>query len=163
MQINTNFETGGLALVALFSLSNALFAQASQVTFGSGNHDTSLPIEATSDNLVLNQELGTAVFQGNVVIVQGGLKISGPSIEVFYDEETKLIVRVIANERAKITMDQDTAEANTTNYDALKGVIIMEGDVVISQETNHIFTDYLKAFPHSSVAQLEGRVRIEQK
>ena len=59
-----------LLLTALFSvlLSTQVMAQGASVAFGTISQDTSLPVEVTSDELSVDQETGTAIFTGNVVI-----------------------------------------------------------------------------------------------
>jgi lipopolysaccharide export system protein LptA len=50
--------------------------------------DPSAPVEVTADNLNVDQDTGSAVFSGNVVIGQGDLRLSAPSVQVSYAAET---------------------------------------------------------------------------
>ena len=50
----------------------AASAQQADVRFGGMQQDTSAPVEVTADALSVNQTDGTALYTGNVVIIQGG-------------------------------------------------------------------------------------------
>ena len=62
-------------------------AQGAQVAFGNTEQNSSLPVEVTADNLNVNQENGTAIFTGNVLIGQGEMRLSAPRVLVVYKQD----------------------------------------------------------------------------
>ena len=75
-----------LLLSALFAVlvSTSAMAQGASVAFGTIAQDTSLPVEVSSDELSVDQQTGTAVFTGNVVIGQGDMRLSAQRVMVVY-------------------------------------------------------------------------------
>ena len=61
-------------LLALSSLASGSAAQGTSVAFGTMRQDTDAPVEVTSDQLSVDQDSGTAIFTGDVLI---GLASSG--------------------------------------------------------------------------------------
>ncbi|WP_420353074.1 LptA/OstA family protein [Paenirhodobacter sp.] len=78
-------------ILALFVLLAAP-ALAQQVAFGGLKADAKAPVEVTADSLNINQADGTAVFSGNVLVVQGGMRMQAAAIRVGYalDDRTKI-------------------------------------------------------------------------
>lgn len=70
---------------ALIALVFAVPATAqTNINLGGIAADPSAPVEVTADNLNVDQDTGSAVFSGNVVIGQGDLRLSAPSVQVTY-------------------------------------------------------------------------------
>ena len=72
----------------------ATVAHGFEVAFGSLKQDTNQPVEVDADSLQVSQDNGSAVFSGNVLISQGGMRLSAPQVRVFYNEETSGISRL---------------------------------------------------------------------
>ena len=64
-----------LAVVLLLSPAFAL-AQGTDVALGIGAFDADEPVEVTADSLSVDQASGLAVFDGNVLVVQGDVRMS---------------------------------------------------------------------------------------
>lgn len=62
----------GLALGLLGAIATA---QEMGVTFGGLKADTSLPVEVKADTLAVDQASGLASFTGNVLVVQGAMRL----------------------------------------------------------------------------------------
>ena len=62
-----------LAIIVLSVL--PVIAVAQQTAFGSGNVDPDAPVEVESDELQVSEADGTAEFLGNVVIIQGDMRL----------------------------------------------------------------------------------------
>jgi len=71
---------GVLAGLVLACLPLMLDAQGARVAFGSTEQDRSQPVEVTSDSLNVNQNDNTAVFEGDVVIAQGAMRLAAPRV-----------------------------------------------------------------------------------
>ena len=68
------------ALILLLVVPGISTAQGFEVAFGSLQQDTDQPVEVTADSLSLNQNDGTAVFKGNVLIIQGAMRMTAPEV-----------------------------------------------------------------------------------
>jgi len=83
--------------IAIFLLAMGLPAQSqTQVGFGGTPHDSSAPIEVVSDSLEVDDTNGNAIFRGNVIAVQGDLRISAAEIHVLYQTNAETAVKTIS-------------------------------------------------------------------
>lgn len=149
----------------VFALTAPVFsyAQGFQIAFGSLEQDTDQPVEITADSLSLNQSDGTAQFVGNVLIVQGTMRMTSPLVTVFYNEETSGISRLEAEKRVLLVKDGDAVEADHADYNVDEGVVVMTGDVLLTQGTNTMSSNRMTADLENGTAQLDGRVKTIMK
>lgn len=150
-----------IAIIALLAtlLSTPGFAQGALVAFGDVNQDTTQPVEVEADNLAINQADGTAVFTGNVVIVQGEMQLSAAKVKVFYHEVTKRIERLHATGGVTVVSGEDAAEGEEANYNIDTGEIVMTGDVLLVQGNNALSAAHMTIDTKAGTAQMEGRVK----
>ncbi|MFY9240867.1 MAG: LptA/OstA family protein [Roseovarius sp.] len=134
-------------------------AQGTQVAFGTVAQDSSLPVEVTSDNLNVNQNDGTAVFTGNVVIGQGEMRLAAPRVLVVYLEDQSGIERLQATGGVTLVSGPDAAEAAQANYNVQTGMIEMQGDVLLVQGTSAITADTMYVDTAAGTARMNGRVK----
>lgn len=121
--------------------------------------DTGLPVEISADSLQIDREAGTAQFSGNVVVGQGDLKLSAGSVAVTFSEESREIVRIRAEGGVTVVTETEAAEAQSADYALADGVLILSGDVLLSQDGSAIAADRMVIDLDTGTAQLEGRVR----
>ena len=143
-----------LALVPTLSL-----AQGAQIAFGGVKQDTSQPVEVTSDNLAVDQNSGTAVFTGNVLIGQGQMRLSAPRVQVFYDESGGRIARLLATGGVTLVSGDDAAEAERADYNVDSGQIEMTGKVLLVQKGTALTADRMSVDTASGTARMQGRVK----
>ncbi len=154
-----------MSLPRLFALIGALFfasvatAQQFEVAFGGLQQDTGQPVEITADSLALNQSDGTAVFKGNVLIIQGGMRISAPEVLVIYNQETSGIARLEATGRVLLVKEKDAAEADRADYDIDAGTVVMTGDVLLTQGQNTLSSNKMTVNLETGSAEMQGRVK----
>jgi lipopolysaccharide export system protein LptA len=129
------------------------------INLGAINADPTAPLEITSDTLSVDQETGTAVFEGDVVAGQGDLRLSASYVEVFYDSATSEISRLFASGGVTLVTATDAAEADTAEYDLDAGTLVMSGDVLLTQGNSAISADSMRVDLTDGSAQMEGRVR----
>jgi lipopolysaccharide export system protein LptA len=134
-------------------------AQDFKVDFGVSAQDPDAPVEVTADSLAINQENGSAEFAGNVMIIQGDMKMQAPLVNVFYNEAQDGVERLVGNGGVMIVSGQDTAEAETAEYDVEGGLIYMRGKVILVQGINSISSETMTVNLNDSTAQMHGRVR----
>ncbi|WP_299348958.1 lipopolysaccharide transport periplasmic protein LptA [uncultured Shimia sp.] len=148
------------ALTLSLMLPSLVFAQGMQIGFGSLQQDSDQPVEITADSLSLNQTDGTALFQGNVLIIQGTMRMTAPEVLVFYNEDTSGISRLETDGgRVLIVKDGDAAEADVANYNIEDGIVVMTGDVLLTQGNNTLNSNRMTADLNNGTAQMEGRVK----
>lgn len=59
-------------------------AQGTTTPFSNFKHDSTQPVEITSDALEVDQAAGKAIFTGTVKVAQGELRMASDRLEVFY-------------------------------------------------------------------------------
>lgn len=144
------------ALLALLATPVA----AQQVAFGGIKADARAPVEVTADSLNVNQADGTAVFTGNVLVVQGGLRMQAATIRVGYapDDRTK-IQTMTATGGVTLVSPTEAAESKEAVYDVAGGSVVMTGDVLLKQGQNVMSGQKLTVDLRSGTGQMDGRVK----
>ena len=153
----------GLLAMVVAALPAMALGQGAQVPFGGLSHDSSLPVEITSDRLDLDQASGTAVFTGTVKVGQGALRMAADRMEVFYVEKagskTGTVDRMIASGNVTIANGSEAAESDHAIYEVAQGTIDMEGNVLLTQGKNALSSQKLHIDLNKGTGQLEGRVQ----
>jgi lipopolysaccharide export system protein LptA len=150
------------ALAASFALAlpqPGMAQQGAQVKFGSLQQDTSAPVEVTADSLQINQTDGTALYSGNVVILQGDMRLAAPRVLVVYSEAAGRIDRLEATGGVTLVSGEEAAEAQRADYNIDAGRIIMSGAVLLTQGANALASEKMVVDLDSGAAQMSGRVR----
>ena len=136
------------------------FAQASNVAFGQVDHDTSLPVEITADELSVDQSAGTAVFLGNVVAGQGAMRLSAGRVEVTYGAKgANQIEKLTATGGVTLVNGSEQAEAQQAVYAVETSQIVMSGDVLLTQGQNALSGKTLTVDLTSGSGRIEGGVK----
>jgi lipopolysaccharide export system protein LptA len=152
-----------IAGLALFTAVFAATAQTALVPFGQSGHDTTQPVEIVSDSFTVNQNRGTAEFDGNVVVGQGDMRLSAGKIEVEYASDTaddaQQIARLIASGGITLVSGGQAAEAQRAIYSIKDGTIVMEGNVLITQGVNALAGQKITINLEDGSAKVEGRVK----
>jgi len=134
-------------------------AQEAQVAFGSPNADSTLPVEVTSETLNVNQEDGSAEFLGNVIVIQGEMRLTAERVLVIYNEAQSAIERMEATENVVLVSPPDAAEGDWAEYTIDSGVIEMKGNVLLTQGPSVISGDEMIANLNTGLATMSGRVK----
>ncbi len=145
--------------LCLLSIPAAALAQGAQIAFGNTEQNTDLPVEVTADNLAVNQNDGTAVFTGNVLIGQGEMRLSAPRVLVVYLQDQSGIERLQASGGVTLVSGEDAAEASNADYNIESGLIEMKGDVLLVQGRNALTADKMFVDTKAGTARMSGRVK----
>lgn len=140
----------------------AAHAQGAVVPFGGFTHDSTLPVEITSDALELDQAAGTAIFTGEVRVGQGELRMGAERMEVFYGEDadgTGAVQRIVATGSVTLTNGIEAAESDLATYEVASGMVEMEGSVLLTQGRNALSSDRLFIDLNAGTGRMEGRVQ----
>ncbi|MFO8127576.1 lipopolysaccharide transport periplasmic protein LptA [Yoonia sp.] len=136
------------------------FASAqTNVELGGIEVDTSAAIEVTADSLTVAQESGSAVFDGNVIIAQGDLRLTADQVTVIYGTDTSEITRLIASGGVTFVTADEAAEAQNADYDIKSGLLVLTGDVLLTQGPSAISAGQMTINVTDGTASMEGRVR----
>lgn len=148
------------ALAGLVALIQPAAAQVA-IGFGGVAHDSNQPVEAVSDTLTIDQTNGRALFSGNVIIIQGDLRIAAEDVEVIYSDldGERSVDEVIATGGVLITRGEDAAEGEDAVYAVAAGILTMTGDVLVTQGTTTIAGDSMVVDMTTGDGVVEGRVR----
>ena len=121
--------------------------------------DTSAPVEVTADSLSVNQKDGTALYTGNVVIVQGDMRLAAPRVLVVYSERAGRIDRMEATGGVVLVSGSEAAEAERADYDIEGGNVVMSGNVLLTQGPNALTSERMVVDLDTGAARMSGRVR----
>ena len=143
---------------AVLTVSGAAFAQGAAVPFGP-QADTSLPVEVTSESLDVNQSDGSAEFVGDVVIIQGVMKLSADRVKVNYSETAGAITTMEAKGNVILVNGPDAAEADEAEYSVETGMVVMIGNVLMTQGPNALAAERADINLVDGSARMAGRVK----
>ncbi|MBQ2261538.1 MAG: lipopolysaccharide transport periplasmic protein LptA [Loktanella sp.] len=152
------FRSIAICTAFLAAFAGAGSAQTS-IDLGGLAVDGTSDIEVTSEALAIDQDSGTAVFEGDVIIVQGDLRISAARVEVIYGSDTSQIARLIATGDVTFVTAQDAAEAETADYDIAAGLLTLTGNVLLTQSGSAISAQSMLVNVTDGTATMQGRVR----
>jgi len=153
------------AIAAALSLASAAGAQSVDVELGGfTNRDPDAPLEITSDRLDLSRSDGTAVFSGDVVAVQGEMRLRANRVRVSYvlKDDGSLgdeVESVKAEGDVLLTTPREAAEGDEATYYPGRNEVVMAGDVLLTQGENTIAGDRLRVNLETGSGEVEGRVR----
>ncbi|NBC97047.1 MAG: lipopolysaccharide transport periplasmic protein LptA [Deinococcus-Thermus bacterium] len=151
------------ALLLAATVAQPVRAQGASVAFGDDTDTTGQPVEITADRVELDQDAGSARFDGNVTIVQGSLRLNGDRVDVAYGEdetgETR-VDRVEATGNVVLVDGEDAAEAERAVYTLDDGMMVMTGDVLLTRPDTAIRGDTLRLDIDAGTGVMEGRVSV---
>ncbi|NNE81377.1 MAG: lipopolysaccharide transport periplasmic protein LptA [Silicimonas sp.] len=137
-------------------------AQSANIALGSVEFDRAQPVEVTADELSVDQSSGQAIFNGNVLVVQGEVRLSAAKVTVEYaqsDGAPSGIERLVATGGVTFVTSNDAVESREAAYSVADGTVVLSGDVLLTQGANAIAGDRLVLDLNSGTGKMEGRVR----
>ena len=152
-----------VALGIWLSSAGFAFAQGANISLGVSNHDSSQPVEITSEELSVDQEGGTAVFTGNVIVGQGDLRMTCNEMRVEYGPNATTganeiqIIRMFGG--VTFVSPQEAAESDTAIYTLAADTLVMQGNVLVTQGATALSSDKLTYNLDTGKGVMEGRVK----
>ena len=143
---------------SVLALAGVAAAQEARIAFGDLAQDTTLPVEVMAETFAVNNADGTAVFTGNVVVTQGEMKLSASEVRVAYNQDQTAIDQLIASGGVTIVNLADAAEAREAVYTIDTGLIVLTGDVLLTQGPSVIAGQKLTVNLKDGTGVMEGRV-----
>lgn len=150
-----------LILTALAALPVA--AQDTQIRFGLSLRLQGSAIEVTADTLTVDQTSGATEFSGNVLAVQGEMRISASSLRLEYTpgatEGSQRISRLVASGNVTMVTPDEAIEGQTVVYSLLDQTLEVTGNVLLVQGANMLSGQQFTADLRSGSGRMSGRVR----
>ena len=154
------------AILLACTLTGAAHAQGTEVAMSGLKRDPNAPVEVTADQLQVDQKAGTAVFSGNVLVVQGTMRLAAAEIQVIYarsadgtEADTSKIDHMVATGGVTMTTDTEAAKSAEATYAPDSGEVVMTGDVVLTQGDNTMAGQKLTVDLDTGTGHMDGRVR----
>lgn len=139
-------------------LASPVLAQ-TNINLGGITTDPGAPVEVAADSLSVDQDTGTAIFDGNVVIGQGNLRIAAARAQVVYNATSGDIASFEATGGVTFANGTEAAEAQSATYDLQNGNLVLVGEVLLTQGASALSADRMTIDVATGNAQMEGRVR----
>ena len=148
------------ALLGFFLIATAASAQV-DIGFGGVSYDERQPVEVTADGLTVDQTTGEAVFTGNVIVVQGDLRMAAAAVRIVYatDGGNQDVSEVIASGGVLITRGSDAAEGASARFDVASALLTLSGSVLVTQGPTAIAGDSMVVNMRTGNGSVDGRVR----
>lgn len=151
-----------LFFLCLFLSPIGALAQSTNLSVDSGAFDSGLPVEVSADTFSVDQQNGQAVFDGNVLVVQGDVRMSAGKVVIVYSTDegsANGIDQLVASGGVTFVTPTDAAEAADAVYSVTGSTVTLTGDVLLTQGQNALSGEKLVVDLTSGAAQMEGRVR----
>ncbi len=159
----THLSRALASLLLPLALTGAAMAQGTQIQFGEGEGTSDQPVEVTAEQLEFDQQAGTALFTGDVLMVQGTMRLSADTVDVDYgdgaDGETR-VRRVEATGNVLLVNGEDAAEGERAVYTLEDGMIVMTGDVLLTRPDSAITGETLRVNVDDGTGAMQGRVSV---
>ncbi|WP_332713073.1 LptA/OstA family protein [Pelagibacterium mangrovi] len=137
----------GLFLTLLALLAAPAFAQTTQTDpagFGGLADEAGEEVNVTADDLQINENESTALFSGNVVIVQGTMELAAPELLAVYGEGGPSdLENFTATGGVVMNFDDQTVDADQAFYDFAQRILTFTGSVVVVNESGTVNADRL--------------------
>jgi len=125
------FLRGALAIVLFAALTGA--APAPKPPAGL-QYDSSKPIQVNADNFAADLNAETGTYRGNVVVVQGEMKLHADEVKVYAPDGHAQ--RMEARGHVVVDSPSGTAIGDSGVYDVVARVIHLNGHVVLTKNQN---------------------------
>lgn len=157
---------------AAFGLLTSLILWGDQSAFAQANSrfadmqlDNDAPIQIESDRLDIADDNGTAIFTGNVNVVQGATVLKTGKLVVHYEKDgngdaepgASAIERLEATEKVLIQSEGQQASGDEATFDMKSEVLVIRGkEVVLTEGENIAVGCLLQINMQNGRAKLEG-------
>jgi lipopolysaccharide export system protein LptA len=154
------FRPAALAAATAVLLISAVtaFGQA-KVAFGGLKADTTLPVEVNAESFTVDTETGNAVFSGNVRVAQGEMRMAAGEVRVVYAPDGNAIQTLVASGGVTLTNVAEAAEATQAVYTIDSGVVVMTGNVLLTQGASTMSAETLTINLKTGTGELQGGVK----
>jgi lipopolysaccharide export system protein LptA len=147
--------------LALFLAAPAGLAQAQAIS-ALRNHDTGQPIDVDAARAELRDNDRILILTGNVVVVQGNMRLTANRMRVYYEKGAKdrlTILRIDADGGLNFTSPSEKAQSQWGIYDVSERQLTLGGDVKLNRTTSlaEVAGERLELNLRSGLTTLDGR------
>ena len=151
-------------ILALFALAAPALAQEGvPISFGQSLRLDGSALEVTADTLQVDQTTGASEFSGNVLAVQGEMRIAADALRLEYapgtTEGSQRISRLIASGGVTMVTPAEAMEADQAVWSLDAQTLEMTGNVMLLQGQNMLSGQRFVADLRSGAGRMVGRVR----
>lgn len=161
-----------LIMCGLLSLPHPGFAQGASSQMEGLKLSNDQPIQIESDQLEIKEQEKTAVFSGNVAVLQGTTSLNAGHMVVHYKSGGKSmtagntdIEKIDLSEGVLLNSGTQQATGDTGSFEMASQVFVLEGKQVVLSDQQNVFVGCkLTVHANTGEAHLEacgGRVRIQ--
>jgi len=149
------------ALLGFFLIMTSAASAQVDIGFGGVSYDERQPVEVTADSLTVDQATGEAIFTGNVIVVQGDLRMAAAAVRIVYatDGGNQDVSEVIATGGVLVTRGADAAEGESARFDVASSLLTLTGNVLVTQGPTAIAGDSMVVNLRTGSGSVDGRVR----
>lgn len=138
----------------------SLPAHAQGIALGPFRQDPDEPVEVTSERLEVDNSAGIAIFIGDVIVIQGEMRLTAPRVRVEYTSGDEGQIEFMhATGGVTMVNGVETAEGEEAVYTVSQGEVVMTGDVIVTQGPNVLAGQRLFVDLDTGTGTMEGRVR----
>jgi lipopolysaccharide export system protein LptA len=124
--------------------------------------DKNQDIEIESDTVYLDDTKNHGIYNGNVVVTQGSIRITGDSLTVYYTNDNELEKIIVEGQPA--TFKQlpdgsdiyDEAEALIMEYQESMSMIILKKEAKVNQDDRMLIADHIEYDTELSQVRAKG-------
>lgn len=147
-----------LGLMGFLTNAAAQSTDSAQVSFGGIKADTELPVTVTSETLSVDQTARLAIFQGDVLVIQGEMRLTADKVHVIYAENEQRPEKLLAFGNVILVNAIDSAASDEAEYIIKDGLVTMWENVVLTQGELTFSAPKLVADLKTGLGMLEGGV-----
>jgi lipopolysaccharide export system protein LptA len=131
--------------------------------------DKNQDIEIESDTAYLDDIKNISIYSGNVIVVQGSIRITGDTMTIHYTDDSEL--EKIIMEGSLATFRQlpdnstiyDEAEAISMEFYENSNLIVLKGQARVSQGERRLIADYIEYDTELSQVRARGTQTAEDQ
>jgi lipopolysaccharide export system protein LptA len=125
----------GTLMVAGWAVASAAPVPPAQSSGPAGiRYDSNKPIQVNADTFAADLNASTGTYRGNVVVVQGAIKLRADEVRVIAPDGKAR--RMEARGRVVIDSPSGTARGDNGTYDVVARVIRLTGNVTLTKDQN---------------------------
>jgi lipopolysaccharide export system protein LptA len=124
--------------------------------------DKNQDIEIESNTVYLDDTKNIGIYTGNVIIVQGSIRITGDKLTVFYTSENELEKIIVEGQPATFrqlpdnSTVYDEAEALVMEYHENENMIVLANKAVVKQGDRRLLAEHIEYDTELSQVRAKG-------
>lgn len=149
-------------LAVILALADPATAQDTAIRLGQSLQLSGTELEVTADELEVDQASGATIFSGNVLVVQGDLRMTAGGLRLEYtatEDGRQRVDRLLASDGVTLVTADEAIEARNATYDLARSTLDMSGDVLFVQGPNILSGERFSADLATGSGRMSGRVR----